>query len=251
MKGVAFIICAAVAALLLSAVDDFPAWGDPQSPANASNISQHFITQTEVETRVPNLVTAVLADYRGYDTLFETVVIFTAGIAIMAVLGLVPLNGKPAEEPEFRDGDRDLIVIHTCRILIPIIQLFALYVVAHGHHSPGGGFQGGVIFGASLILMAIARDLPTALKRLSARRAIILAVVGVLIYAGIGLACLLNGGNFLDYEVLHVLVPGLDPVMARYHSMLGVEIGVAFTVATIMFAIYAVLSSQGRMKGGL
>jgi multicomponent Na+:H+ antiporter subunit B len=250
LKFVAFIICGLVGLLLLSAVEDFPAWGDPNSPANASNISQHFITQTDKETGVPNLVTAVLADYRGFDTLFETVVVFTAGIAIIAILGLMPTTDNRNQQPDQRSGERDIVVIQTCRLVIPIIQLFALYVIAHGHHSPGGGFQGGVIYGASLILIAISRDLPTALKRLSARKAVILAAVGVLIYAGFGLACLLAGGNFLDYHVLGPVF-GIDPVMARYHSMLGVEIGVAFTVSTIMFAIYAYLSSKGELKGGL
>lgn len=249
MKFFAFIACALVAGLLLSAVDDFPDWGDAKSPANSNKISHHFIKETDTETKVPNLVTAVLADYRGYDTLFETVVIFTAGIAIMAVLGLVPFNAKPED---VSDGvEADMIIKHTCRLLVPVIQLFALYVVAHGHHSPGGGFQGGVIFGASLILLAIANDLPGTLKRVSARTAIRLAAAGVLIYAGFGLACLLAGGEFLNYSFLANKLFGWDAVTARYHGMLWVEIGVAFTVSTIMFAIYAYLSSKGRLKGGL
>ncbi|MFT6618353.1 MAG: multicomponent Na+:H+ antiporter subunit B [Limisphaerales bacterium] len=246
----AFIVCVLVGLLLLSAVEDFPAWGDPKSPANASNISQHYITKTGQETGVPNLVTAVLADYRGFDTLFETVVVFTAGISIIAILGILPTSETRRQEPDQRGCDQDIIVIQTCRLVIPVIQLFALYVIAHGHHSPGGGFQGGVIYGASLILIAVARDLPTALKRVSARKAVILAAVGVLIYAGFGLACLPVGGNFLDYQALHAYF-GTDPVMTRYYSMLGVEIGVAFTVSTIMFAIYAYLSSKGELKGGL
>lgn len=252
MKHLALIVVIVTGILLLHASQDFPDWGDPDSPANDNQISQHFITKTGEQTAVPNFVTAVLADYRGFDTLFETVVVFIAGIAIMAVLGLVRLDqlGKPAAAPS-EPTDRDIIIIQTCRIITPVIQLFALYVVAHGHHSPGGGFQGGVIFGASLILMAISRDLPAALKRISARRAFILAIVGILIYEGIGLLCMTMGGNFLDYSVLHPLLPATDSIMARSHGMLGVEIGVAFTVSTIMFAIYALLSSGGRLKGGL
>jgi len=195
----------------------------------------------------------VLADYRSFDTLFETVVILTAGIAIMAILGGLPLSQKEKAEivPEDGPTDRDLIVIHTCRLIIPVMQLFGLYVIAHGHHSPGGGFQGGVILGASLILWAIARDLPAALERVPAERIVVLAGAGVLIYAGIGALCLLLGGNFLDYSRLHTIIPGADQIMARSHSMLGVEIGVAFTVSATMFGIYAFLSSKGRLKGGL
>ncbi|MBT6770272.1 MAG: sodium:proton antiporter, partial [Opitutales bacterium] len=86
MKILALIAVALTGWLLMSAVSDFPDWGDPHSPANSYRLSQGYITETFPETSVPNMVTAVLADYRGYDTMFETVVIFTAGIAIIAIL---------------------------------------------------------------------------------------------------------------------------------------------------------------------
>lgn len=252
MKTLALIAVLITGALLLYAVADFPAFGDPKSPANASNISTHYITQAQPETHVPNMVTAILADYRGYDTLFETVVIFTAGTAIIAILGLYPVRFQSQKlPPDVEVKDRDLIIIQTCRMLLPVIQLFGLYVIAHGHYSPGGGFQGGVILGASLILWAIARDLPAALNRVSIRRAMILASVGILIYAGIGALCLVFNGNFLDYSALHTVLPETNGIMARYWGMFGVEVGVAFTVSMVMFSIYANLASKGKLKGGL
>jgi multicomponent Na+:H+ antiporter subunit B len=238
--------------LLLSAVSDFPEWGDPHSPANSYRLSQHYITETFSETSVPNMVTAVLADYRGYDTMFETVVIFTAGIAIIGILRRYGPSGDGVPKPDaFTERPKDdLIIQTTCRLLIPIIQLFALYVIAHGHHSPGGGFQGGVIFGASFILLALAHDLKTAQKRVPESRILTLAGIGIFIYAGFGFACLLLGNNFLDYSILHKIMPA-TPIEARSHSMLGVEIGVAFTVTAIMFSIYSNLASGGKMKEGL
>ena len=252
MKALALIAVLLTGALLLSVVSVFPAWADPHSPANSSRISQFYITETEDLTGVPNLVTAVLADFRGFDTLFETVVIFSAGIAVFAVLGRAPLKRRrkdPLDDDD--DEDQNMVVIQSCRLVIPIMQLFALYVIAHGHHSPGGGFQGGVILGSSFILWAIARNLPTALRRMSSRKVVILACTGILIYAGIGLLCQVLGSNFLDYQILHLVLPDTGPVMARSHAMLGVEIGVAFTVSAIMFGLYACLSSQGREEGGL
>lgn len=251
MKVVALIAVIVTGALLLFASSDFPDFGDGNSPANANHVSRHYITKTYEETSVPNIVTAVLADYRGYDTLFETVVIFTAGIAIIAILRDRSGAGNDSSGTRNKADAPDIIIVSTCRMLIPVIQLFALYVVAHGHHSPGGGFQGGVIFGASLILLAIAANLGTALERLPERRMMNLAAAGVVIYAGFGVACLLLGRNFLDYGVLEKVIPGTDEVGARSHSMLGVEVGVAFTVTTIMFAIYANLSTRGRLRRGL
>ena len=110
MKPLALLIVIVTGMLLLYAAEDFPDWGDPKSPASQHAISQHFITETETETAVPNMVTAVLADYRGFDTLFETVVVFTAGLAIIAILGLNPsLRNTP--KVELDRTNRNLIVI--------------------------------------------------------------------------------------------------------------------------------------------
>jgi len=250
LKILALIAIALTGWLLMSAVSDFPDWGDPHSPANSYRLSQGYITETFPETSVPNMVTAVLADYRGYDTMFETVVIFTAGIAIIAILRRYGPKDKVVPEQKLYKKEPDLIVETTCRLMIPIIQLFALYVVAHGHHSPGGGFQGGVIFGASFILLALARDLQAAQKWVPENRILNLAGIGIFIYSGFGFLCLLLGSNFLDYSILHKVM-GVTPIEARSHSMLGVEIGVAFTVAAIMFSIYSNLASKGEMKEGL
>ena len=86
MKWISLVPVLAVGGLLLFAAKDFPEWGDPQSPASSSPVSSHFINNTGVDTEVPNMVTAVLADYRGFDTMFETVVVFIAGVAVIAIL---------------------------------------------------------------------------------------------------------------------------------------------------------------------
>ena len=258
MKFFALLAVTATWCLLIYAARDFPDFATPDSPANGGKVANYYLEKTESNSHVPNVVTAVLADYRGYDTMFETVVIFTAGIAIMAILRKTPggstgVGALPPAVPRRKrtfDGS-ELIVSATCKLLIPIIQLFALYVIAHGHHSPGGGFQGGVILGASFILLAISRDLDSALLRLSEKRYLMLASVGILIYAGFGVMSLLLGANFLDYGILSQIMPATDTAMARSHSMLGVEVGVAFTVSAIMFAIYANLSTAGELKNGL
>ncbi|MFT5407406.1 MAG: multicomponent Na+:H+ antiporter subunit B [Verrucomicrobiales bacterium] len=252
MKILGLIAVIITGSLLLYASGDFPAWGDANSPANRNqDVSVRYIEDAYKKAKTPNVVTAVLADYRGFDTMFETVVILVAGIAIISVLSVIgkgdqPRGGDIEERPEVPD----LIIVQTCKLVIPILQIFALYVVAHGHYSPGGGFQGGVMMGASLILLALACGLPTALQRLSERGAVVLAVIGIVIYAGWGMLCLLMGANFLDYGATDPILPGSEP-MAHSHSALIVETGVAFTVTAIMFAIYANLATRGRLKGGL
>ena len=127
---------------------------------------------------------------------------------------------------------QESIIIRTIsRLLIPFIQLYGLYVIMHGHTSPGGGFQGGVILGASFILLAIAFGFKEIDKRFSIRTLTIMTSLGVFIYAGIGLYCLLAGSNFLDYTFLNV-------PEARGMGMLGIEIGVGITVMAVMVSIF-------------
>ena len=248
-KAVSGVLVVFLGCLLLTGLSDFPDFGDPSSPAN-SRVSARYLERSLTDTHVPNVVTSVLADYRAFDTMLETAVVFIAGVAIFTLLrrkrgqkGLLP---RPAFEKS-----NSLIIQETSRFVVPIMQLFALYVIAHGHYSPGGGFQGGVILGASLILYAMTHGVKESLQRIKERTGLILAAVGVLIFAGFGLLCFSLGENFLDYHILHQILPGTDSIMARYHSMLFVEIGVAFTVMCGMYFIYVSLASDGHFDKGL
>ena len=85
----------------------------------------------------------------------------------MAVLAILKYSGKKkvGKRDYVVDAEPDLIVTNTVRLIVPVIQIFAFYVLAHGHVSPGGGFQGGVMMGASFILIALSWDLKKALSR--------------------------------------------------------------------------------------
>ena len=84
-KLAALLVTLMVGGLLFYSTAFFPKWGDPKQPGSM-HVSPRYIEKTLAETKVPNAVTSVLADYRGYDTMFETSVIFTAGIAVMMLL---------------------------------------------------------------------------------------------------------------------------------------------------------------------
>jgi len=138
----------------------------------------------------------------------------------------------------------DIIVNTISRILIPFIQLYALYVIMHGHYSPGGGFQGGVILGASLVLFLLTRSYDEAKDRIPESVITILSSTGVLIYSGIGLLCLFFAGNYLDYGQLAALLH-VNPVHARSLGILGVELGVGFAVMAVMYSIFLDISTGG------
>jgi len=144
----------------------------------------------------------------------------------------------------------DIIIESLARFLTPFIQAFALYVLFLGHYSPGGGFQGGVLMAASFILLVIAYDIKEGKRRFTEKFNIVLNGTGVLVYSGIGLLCLILGGNFLDYSQLAAILP-VGPEEARGLGILGVEIGVEITVAAIMVSIFLDLASAGEHEGAL
>ena len=128
------------------------------------------------------------------------------------------------------------------RLLAPVILLFAVYVVAHGHDSPGGGFQGGVLFAAGLILVKLVRGRPGGWD-IGPRAALTLACTGVAIFAGIGFVPMVYRGNYLDYDAPPLLS---DPVAERVVGTLGIEIGVALAVAGVILLVFDSLVGWGE-----
>ena len=135
----------------------------------------------------------------------------------------------------------NVIIKTICRLLIPFLQLYAIYVLMHGHYSPGGGFQGGVMMGASLILLVIAYGLDDAQRRISVKALTIYACLGLFIYSGIGALALLMGGNYLDYGTLPLPLSSIPKIRAM--GILGIEIGVFLCVMAIMIFIFLAIAS--------
>lgn len=102
---IAIIFVVLAGGLLIYGTLDMPHYGDPNSPAQTHpELTQHYLYKSMDETGMPNVVTSVLASYRGYDTLGETVVVFTAGIAVLSLLGLI--RRRPEDDaPEDAPGD--------------------------------------------------------------------------------------------------------------------------------------------------
>ena len=129
---------------------------------------------------------------------------------------------------------REPILRVTSKLLVPVIMLFALYVQFHGDFGPGGGFQAGVIFAAAFILHAIVVGVADARRVAPGWLIRIGLAAGVLLYAGVGVAAMLMGGNYLDYDALD----HHDPVHGQHLGILLVEAGVGLTVACAMITIF-------------
>jgi multicomponent Na+:H+ antiporter subunit B len=126
------------------------------------------------------------------------------------------------------------------KLLIPFMLLFALYVQFHGELGPGGGFQAGVIIAAAIIFYALIFGLPSVRKMVPDALVEAMVALGVLIYAGVGVAGLLLGGNYLDYFVL-----AHDPVHGQERGIFWVEVGVAITVSAVMLKIFYMFAGRG------
>ena len=126
------------------------------------------------------------------------------------------------------------LVLHiVAKLMVPLILLFALYVQFHGDFGPGGGFQAGVIFAAGFILYALVFGLDEARKVAPPAVIRVLFASGILLYAGVGIASLLLGGNYLDYSVL-----AHDAVHGQHLGINLIEFGVGTTVASVMISLF-------------
>jgi multicomponent Na+:H+ antiporter subunit B len=126
-----------------------------------------------------------------------------------------------------------LVLKVTAKLLIPFILLFGFYVQMHGDYGPGGGFQAGVIIAAAFILYAIVFEARTAQRAAPMAVLVSIACLGVLLYAGVGVANLLYGGRFLEYGVL-----AHEAAHGNHIGILIVEIGVGMAVAAVMMIIF-------------
>ena len=131
----------------------------------------------------------------------------------------------------------------TSKLLIPFILLFALYVQFHGDFGPGGGFQAGVIFGSAFILYAIIFGVDTARRVVPAWVRRLGLAAGVLLYAGVGVAGMFLGGNFLNYSVL-----AHEATHGQHLGITLIEFGVGTTVASAMISIFFIFAGQEQER---
>jgi len=133
--------------------------------------------------------------------------------------------------------EHHLVLRVIAKLLIPLILIFALYVQFHGDYGPGGGFQAGIIFASAFILYSLIFGVENARTVISFNVLRFVSALGLLLYIGVGIAALILGGNFLDYNALLS-----DPVHGQHLGIFVIEIGVGMTVAAVMMMIFFVFA---------
>lgn len=155
-KAAALVCCATLTILLLITVAYLPPVGNANNPAH-NEVAAKYIEDGLQDTGAVNIVTGMILDYRAFDTFGESNVLFIATCTVLILMRNDKKKGKgSAEEEEKRDSfyepKNDRILQTAAMVLVPFIILFGIYVILNGHLSPGGGFSGGAIIGAGLIL---------------------------------------------------------------------------------------------------
>ncbi len=236
VKVFPLVVALCMGAALIYATGDMPAYGQADTPLHQGDTGQYYIHQSFGDSHIPNSVTTILASYRGYDTLGETTVVFTAAVAVLLLLGrAIPRKSV------LHAVKSDSVALVGAKMLIPYIILFALYVQFHGDFGPGGGFQAGVMFAAAFILHGMVRSLRHTRDAAPSGAIERLIAFGVLLYGGTGIVCMLKGGNFLEYNVL-----AHDPIHGQHYGIIAIELGVGIAVFSAMVAIFYKFALRGR-----
>ena len=219
-----------------------PLLGDSTAPVH-QHVAPWYLSETPRLIDIPNIVTAILASFRGYDTLGEVIVVFTAGIGVISVLGFRPksksmLRGNSLAQ-RVRGVQHHAVLRVVGKLLIPVLMLFALVVQFHGKYTPGGGFSAGALFAAAVMLYGILEGADKSAKALPQPVMLRLAALGATIYSGVGLVAFFKGGNFLNYSVL-----ATDPLAGQYLGILLIEFGVRLTVTAVLIMIFNAIANR-------
>ncbi|CCQ75308.1 Na(+)/H(+) antiporter subunit B [Magnetospira sp. QH-2] len=207
------------------------------TPDEALNLTaRYYAENTASDTGAQNIVTAIIVTYRGLDTLGEVTVLFLTAATVALVLrkerlpGQVPVIGLISNL--LPSGE---LLLTGCRLLVPLIILFGIYVFVNGHLTPGGGFQGGAIVASGILLMLLTHPFRRFSHALIAR---IESGSGFL-YVTIGILGLFLAGGFLDNRILplgtfgSLFSAGAIPLI---YSLIGLKVGAEFSSMMVSFA---------------
>jgi multicomponent Na+:H+ antiporter subunit B len=233
----ALLFTVALGVLLLYVVASMPPMGDANTPTR-EHVIPRYLENAEEETNTPNVITGIILNYRGYDTMGEVTVIFCALACVLAVLGREK-RGRIFAYVDRSEVPPSVIVKTMVRFLVPFIILFSIYTILHGEISPGGGFQGGAIIGASMIIFTTIFGLWEASERIPQRLRAPLEGSAVMAFFTVGVLGLIGGGNFLTYAWPHVS-GSLQSSVVLWLTIfieIGIGMGGAMVLISILFSM--------------
>ncbi len=244
----ATVMCIAIVALLLVTVSWMPPFGSADNPTS-NEVAQRYIEQGLEETGAVNIVSGMILDYRAFDTLGESNVLFIATIAVMILMRVDSREEKEKlseEEAAYThektlEPEHDAVLRTVAFILIPMLLIFGMYIILCGHLGPGGGFSGGAVIGASMILYVNAYGFQRMEKLFTAKTYKVISFCALGFYALAKSYSFFTGANELE-SIISAGTPGR---ILSAGLILPLNICVGLVVACTMYSFYVLFRKGG------
>lgn len=239
---IAVIMALIIIGSLIYTVSFLPHFGNASNPAN-NEVVDAYIKNGIHDTGAINFVAGMILNYRAFDTLGESTVLFIAATTVIILLFKKKSKlEKKAEhiEEEIYEDKHDLILRHGALILVPFTLIFAIYVLFNGHLSPGGGFSGGTIMGAALILYNLAFGDNSTKKFFNYHINKVVKITALTFYALSQSYMFYTGANQLPIPFIN----GVAGNLISSGFILPLNIGVGFEVACTMFGFYSLFDRE-------
>ena len=240
--AMAIIFCIALVGVLLLTVAWLPPDGNASNPVN-NVVAERYIEQGLQETGAPNIVSGMILTYRAFDTFGETNVLFIATCCVMILLMIddAILKKQVLMNDRRFEPKNDAILQGVASVLCPIIFIFGIYIILNGHLSPGGGFSGGSVMGAGLILYVAAFGFNKTQRFFDEHVYKIAKITALCMYGMIGTYFYMTGANGIENHIPlgipgHILSGGI---------ILPINVCVGLEVACTMYAFYALFRRGG------
>ena len=243
----AVVVCLNIIWVLLETASYLPPFGNPSNPVN-NEVSQRYIEKGMEETGAVNIVAGMILDYRAFDTLGESNVLFVAACSVLILLRISSEKNDRSAQLEIEADDRmyepknDSILQNSAVFLVPLILMFGIYVILNGHISPGGGFSGGAVMGAGLILYLNAFGFKRTERFFTFKTFRVVSLCSLSFYALSKAYSFFTGANHLD----SFITPGTPGRIFSAGLIPYLNIAVGLVVCCTMYAFYT-LFRKGDM----
>lgn len=230
---VATVLCLLMAGIMLLTVSTLPSYGAADAPT-VNEVAERYVEKGTEETGAVNTVAGMILDYRAFDTLGESFVLFTAVCAVTILMNMAGSRRRIKRDKEVVNYAADPIVRTMCAFVIPIILVFGVYILLNGHLSPGGGFSGGAILAAGFILYALVWGDEKASRLMSPKRIKIITLCALGFYAVSKTYSFYTGANHLH----SIISPGTPGRILSAGLILPLNVAVGFVVCCTMYSFY-------------
>lgn len=249
-RVMAVLICLGLSAVLIYTAMDLPKFGGSDAMVD-NEVSEFYVEEGLAHTGAVNIISGIILDFRGFDTLGESHVLFIAACTVLMLLHLPEGDDSIAAQRERLEAEaddrhfeprHDPILQGCARMLVPLLMVFGIYILLNGHLSPGGGFSGGAILGAGMILFLCAFGFKKAERFFTFKTFRCITTAALVFYAISKGYVFFTGANGIDSHIQ----AGVFGRILSGGLMMPLNIAVGSVVACTMYELFT-LFRKGDM----